>query len=178
MCIRYGQQFSKEYHGKTWDRTNQTSIVFHVPASKTCGLRLDSHKEATLTPDKCKRWTWFVAKDDIRWRHVQYCDVLCRTTSITRTTTVNSRATRSQLAWVSCWKFIRPARNLNLVGERGMRQSYLWCAEFRETTSRRTAVYSRQFSHTIDYLSRHRHYYTSAVVSSSKWSQRNMWVGV
>ena len=36
VCACYGQQFSQEYHGETWGRTDSTSALSHALVARTC----------------------------------------------------------------------------------------------------------------------------------------------
>ena len=45
MCSWYGQQFSKECHGKAWSRTDWTLALYYAMVARTCGFWRDAHRE-------------------------------------------------------------------------------------------------------------------------------------
>ena len=54
MCSRYGQQFSEEYHGKTWSRTNWTFALSYAVVAGTFEsgeIRIEKRKGEHNTAD-------------------------------------------------------------------------------------------------------------------------------
>ena len=70
LCSWYGQQFSQEYHGETWSRTESISALSSDVVARTWEIWRDSHRETKGRAQHDKHWKrrrWNGAMVAIRW---------------------------------------------------------------------------------------------------------------